>query len=70
VHGATDDVGYKSVEGRVSVNDLHATILHQMGLDHDRLTYRHNGRDETLTDSVVTEARVVEELLDKPPHGV
>ncbi|MEX0679317.1 MAG: DUF1501 domain-containing protein [Pirellulales bacterium] len=67
VHGATDDVGYKSVEGRVSVNDLHATILHQLGLDHDRLTYRHHGRDETLTDSVVTDARVVGELLVKPP---
>ena len=68
VHGATDDVGYKSVEGRVSVGDLHATILHQLGLDHNRLTYRHHGRDETLTDSVVTGARVVEELLDlRPP---
>jgi hypothetical protein len=64
VHGATDDVGYKSVEGRVSVGDLHATILHQLGLDHNRLTYHHHGRDETLTDSVVTGARVVEELLD------
>jgi hypothetical protein len=69
VHGATDDVGYKSVEGRVSVNDLHATILHQMGLDHNRLTYRHHGRDETLTDSVVTDARVVDELIDKSPPG-
>jgi hypothetical protein len=66
VHGATDDVGYKSVDARVSVNDLHATVLHQMGLDHDLLTYRHHGRDETLTDSVVTEARVVDELLDQP----
>ena len=64
VHGATDDVGYKSVEGRVSVGDLHATILRQLGLDHNRLTYHHHGRDETLTDSVVTGARVVEELLD------
>jgi hypothetical protein len=69
VHGATDDVGYKSVEGRVSVNDLHATILHQLGLDHDRLTYRHHGRDETLTDSVVTEARVVSEIIDTPPRA-
>jgi uncharacterized protein DUF1501 len=69
VHGATDDVGYKSVEGRVSVNDLHATILHQMGLDHDRLTYHHHGREETLTDSVVTDANVVTELLESPPPG-
>jgi Protein of unknown function (DUF1501) len=70
VHGATDEVGYKSVEGRVSVNDLHATILHQLGLDHNRLTYRHHGRDETLTDSVVTDARVVGELLVKEPRDV
>jgi uncharacterized protein (DUF1501 family) len=69
VHGATDDVGYRSVEGRVSVNDLHATILHQMGLDHNRLTFRHHGRDETLTDAVVTEAHVVGELLRDPPHN-
>jgi Protein of unknown function (DUF1501) len=69
VHGATDDVGYQSVEGRVSVNDLHATILNQMGLDHNRLTYRHHGRDETLTDSAVTDARVVDELLANGPQN-
>lgn len=63
VHGATDDVGYRSVEGRVSVPDLHATLLHQLGLDHERLTYRHHGSDESLTDARVTRARVVEELL-------
>ena len=63
VHGATDDVGYRSVEDRVSVNDLHATLLHQLGLDHDRLTYHHHGRDESPTDSVVTDARVVRKLL-------
>jgi hypothetical protein len=63
VHGATDDVGYAAAVDRVSVPDLHATILHQLGLDHDRLTYRHHGRDETLTDSAVTDARVVRELL-------
>ncbi len=66
VHGATDDVGYKSVDGRVSVSDLHATILNQLGLDHNRLTFRHHGRDETLTDSPVTSARVVEELVARP----
>ncbi len=70
VHGATDDVGYKSVEACVSVSDLHATVLHQLGLDHDRLTYRHHGRDETLTDSVVTKASVVEALLETRPRSV
>lgn len=63
VHGATDDVGYKSAIDRVSVPDLHATILHQLGLDHDRLTYHRNGRDETLTDAAVTKAKVVHELI-------
>lgn len=63
VHGATDEVGYRSVVDRVSVPDLHATILHQLGLDHNRLTFRHHGRDETLTDAPVSGARVVSELL-------
>jgi len=66
VHGATDEVGYRSVEHRVTVPDLHATILHQLGLDHDRLTYRHHGSDETLTDARVTRARVVAEILERP----
>jgi hypothetical protein len=63
VHGTTDDVGYKAAEGRVTVPDLHATILHQLGLDHERLSFRHHGSDETLTDARVTEARVVREIL-------
>ena len=63
VYGATDEVGYKAVDNRVSVPDLHATILHQLGLDHDRLSYAHAGRDETLTDSVVTDAQVVHSIL-------
>ena len=63
VHGATDEVGYKSVEKRVSVQDLHATLLHQLGLDHTKVAYRHHGSDETLTDARVTQARVVKELL-------
>ena len=50
-HGATDDLGLHAVEGRVSVPDWHATILHLLGLDHLRLTYRHNGRDERLTEN-------------------
>jgi Protein of unknown function (DUF1501) len=49
-HGATDDIGFKAVTDRVSVNDLHATILHLLGLEHTRLTYRYNGRDFRLTD--------------------
>jgi len=65
IHGATDDIGYKSVEGRVGVNDFLATILHQLGLDHDQLTYRHNGIEETLTDKKVTAARVVGEILQE-----
>jgi len=47
---ATDDLGYEAVEGRVHIHDWHATILHLLGLDHERLTYRHGGRDQRLTD--------------------
>ena len=49
-HGATDEIGHKAAVDRVSVNDLHATILHLLGLDHKRLTYRYNGRSFRLTD--------------------
>jgi len=49
-YGATDEFGYKAVEDRVSVHDLHATILHQLGIDHEKLTYRFNSRDFRLTD--------------------
>jgi membrane-anchored protein YejM (alkaline phosphatase superfamily) len=49
-YGATDEVGFKAVENRVSVNDLHATILHLLGMDHKQLTYRFNGREFRLTD--------------------
>ncbi len=49
-YGETDEIGYAAVENRVSVNDLHATILHLLGLDHERLTYFHNGRSYRLTD--------------------
>jgi hypothetical protein len=48
--GSTDEFGLRAVEGRVSVNDFHATILHLLGMDHERLTFLHNGRDERLTD--------------------
>jgi hypothetical protein len=50
VIGATDQVGLRAEEEKVHAHDLHATILHLMGMDHTRLTYRHNGRDERLTD--------------------
>jgi len=50
VHGATDEHGIKAVEKPVHVHDLHATILHLLGLDHTKLTYRHAGRDYRLTD--------------------
>jgi len=49
-HGATDEFGFRAVEGRVHVHDLHATLLHLLGLDHERLTYRYAGRDFRLTD--------------------
>jgi uncharacterized protein (DUF1501 family) len=62
-YGATDEFGYKSVEKRVSVPDLHATVLHQLGIDHTKLTFTHSGRPERLTDPEVTGAKVVKEVL-------
>lgn len=59
-YGSSDEFGYKAVENRLGVNDLHATILHLMGLDHKRLTYRFNGRDYRLTDVA---GEVVKEIL-------
>ncbi|MFP6753479.1 MAG: DUF1501 domain-containing protein, partial [Pirellulaceae bacterium] len=50
IHGATDELGYHAVENPVTVHDLQATILHLLGLDHERLTYRFQGRDFRLTD--------------------
>ena len=50
VHGATDDFGMVSVKDPVHVHDLHATILHLMGIDHERLTFHYSGRDFRLTD--------------------
>ena len=60
IHGATDDYGYRAVENIVTIHDLHATILHLLGLDHERLTFRHGGRDYRLTD---VEGNVVKQLL-------
>jgi len=50
VHGATDEFGFRAVEQPVHVHDLHATMLHLMGFDHEQLTYRYAGRDFRLTD--------------------
>ena len=49
-HGATDELGFGSIENPVHVHDLHATILHLLGIDHERLTYRFQGREFRLTD--------------------
>jgi hypothetical protein len=59
-HGATDEFGFAAVENRVHVHDLHATILHLLGFDHERLTYRYAGRDFRLTD---VHGLVVREIL-------
>jgi hypothetical protein len=60
VHGATDELGFVAVEGKVHVHDLHATILHLMGIDHEKLTYRYSGRDFRLTD---VHGNVVEDII-------
>lgn len=59
-HGVTDDYAYHAVDGRVHTNDLHATMLHLLGLDHERLTYDHHGRPFRLTDVA---GRIVTEIL-------
>jgi hypothetical protein len=59
-HGGTDDYGYEAVEGKVHVHDWHATVLHLLGLDHEKLTYRYAGRDMRLTD---VKGNVVREIL-------
>jgi hypothetical protein len=59
-YGGTDEFGWHAVENKVHVHDLHATMLHLMGLDHEKLTFRHAGRDYRLTD---VHGRVVEEIL-------
>jgi len=61
-YGATDDFGYRAVTDRCSNADLHATMLHLLGLDHQRLTYHRHGRDERLTD--VYPARLLRRLMD------
>ena len=49
-YGSTDEFGHKAVENKVHMHDLHATLLHLLGLDHEQLTYRYAGRDFRLTD--------------------
>ena len=60
-HGATDDLGHKAVEGRVSVHDFHATLLHLLGLNFRDLVYERNGLKDRITDQIP--ARVVSEIL-------
>lgn len=60
VYGATDDFGYRAVHNRVHVHDLHATMLHLLGFDHERLTYRYAGRDFRLTD---VHGRVINDII-------
>ncbi len=59
-YGATDELGFRAVENRVSVHDLHATLLHVLGIDHEKLTYRYAGRDFRLTD---VHGQVIHDLL-------
>ena len=60
IYGATDDFGFKAIEKPVHVHDLHATMLHLLGFDHERFTYPYAGRDFRLTD---VHGRVVKELI-------
>jgi hypothetical protein len=60
VIGATDEVGLHAIEDRIHIHDFHATILHLLGLDHEKLTYNHNGLQERLT---MNEGKVVEKVL-------
>src|SRR5262249_18800222 len=61
-YGATDELGMNAIENRVHVHDLHATILHLLGIDHQKLTHRYSGRDFRLTDVY---GRVVTDLMAK-----
>jgi hypothetical protein len=59
-HGATDELGHMAVDGKVHMHDLHATLLHLLGMDHEKLTFRHAGRDYRLTD---VHGHVVKEIF-------
>ncbi|MCX7395275.1 MAG: DUF1501 domain-containing protein [Planctomycetales bacterium] len=67
VHGATDEFGFQAIENPVHVHDLHATMLHLLGFDHERLTYRYAGRDFRLTD---VSGRVVHEIVAAKSSGI
>ena len=60
IYGRTDEYGYKVVENKLTIHDLHATMLYLLGVDHKRLTFRFSGRDMRLTD---VEGEVVQEIL-------
>ena len=60
-YGETDEIGHKAVVDRVGVHDLHATLLHALGLDHERLTFKFQGLDQRLTG--VEKSRVVQEIF-------
>jgi hypothetical protein len=60
IHGATDEFGYKAIENKLEMHDLHATVLHLLGLDHTKITFRFSGRDMRLTD---VHGNVVKEIL-------
>jgi hypothetical protein len=59
-YGTTDPLGLRAIENKVHIHDLHATILHLLGLDHEQLTFLHHGREERLTD---TAGRVIHDIL-------
>ena len=63
-YGETDEVGHRAVENRVGAADLHATLLYLLGIDHQRLSYHHNGRPQRLTRG---EGRIIQEILQRPP---
>jgi len=59
-YGATDEYGFRAIENKIHMHDMHATLLHLLGIDHERLTYRHAGRDFRLTDVY---GRVVHDIM-------
>ncbi len=60
IHGATDDFGWYAIDRKVHIHDFHATILHLMGIDHERLTFRYSGRDFRLTN---VHGKVVKDVI-------
>jgi len=60
IHGATDEFGYKAIQDKVEIHDLHATMLHLLGVDHEKVTFRWSGRDMRLTD---VHGKLVSEIL-------